>query len=181
MKKILLSIGIALTVLILMTLPSSTLASEDIYGLRIENINGNGADFYWSTSIETIGSVEYAYTKLSELYNPQLPGTSQSVLVTATPLLTKSEDHYVKAHHVRVDNLDINDCPFVQYTIKSETFSGEVYTLSGELVLVDTQIISWWQTWQFAVFVPLFVFILGLFLTPQPLISRLWKKLLKKR
>ncbi|MFQ5997152.1 MAG: hypothetical protein ACE5LA_06010 [Dehalococcoidales bacterium] len=97
MTKILLSTGIALTILVLITLSSSTLASEDIYGLRIENINRNGADFYWSTSIETKGSVEYAYTKLPELYNPQLPGTSQNILLSATPSQTRSEDHYVKA------------------------------------------------------------------------------------
>lgn len=177
MKKILLNSVIALTVLILLTLTTPTLASEEIYGLKIENINRSGADFYWSTSIETKGSVEYAYTKLPELYNPQSPGTSQNVLLTATPLQTRSEDHYVKAHHVRVDNLDVNYCPFVQYTIKSEAFNGDIYTLSGEFVLIDTKIISWWQTWQFAVFTPLFVFILGLVLKPLP--SRLWIKLRK--
>lgn len=179
MKKILLSTGMALTVLILLTLPSTTLASEDIYGLKIENITGSGADFYWSTSIETKGSVEYAYTKLAELYNPQSPGTHADILVSVTPIQTRSEDHYVKAHHVKVDNLDVNYCPFVQYTIKSEAFNGNVYTLSGEFVLIDTKIISWWQTWQFALFVPLSVFILGLLLTP--LTSRLWEKLRKKR
>lgn len=178
MKKILLNSVIALTVLILLTLTTPTLASEEIYGLKIENINRSGADFYWSTSIETKGSIEYAYTKLAELYNPQSPGTSQNVLVSATPSQTRSEDYYVKAHHVRVDNLDVNYCPFVQYTIKSEAFNGDIYTLSGEFVLIDTKIISWWQTWQFAVFMPLFVFILGLVL--RPLTSRLRKKLRKK-
>jgi len=178
MKKILLNSVIGLTVLILLTLTTPTLASEEIYGLKIENINRSGADFYWSTSIETKGSIEYAYTKLAELYNPQSPGTSQNVLVSATPSQTRSEDHYVKAHHVRVDNLDVNYCPFVQYTIKSEAFNGDIYTLSGEFVLIDTKIISWWQNWQFAVFMPLFVFILGLVLKPPT--SRLWKKLRKK-
>jgi len=178
MKKTLLITGIALTLLILLTLPSSTLASEEIYGLKIENINRGGADFYWSTSIETKGSVVYAYTKLPELYNPQLPGTSTGVLVSITPSQTRSEDHYVKAHHVKVDNLDLNYDPFVQYTIKSETFNGDVYALSGEFVLIDTPEIRWWQNWQFAVFVPLSALILGLLLTP--LTSILWKKLRKK-
>jgi len=178
MKRILLSAGIALTALILITLPSLTLASEDIYGLRIENINGSGADSYWSTSIETKGSVEYAYTKLPQLYNPQSPGTHADVLLSATPLQTRSEDHYVKAHHVRVDNLDLNYDPFVQYTIKSEAFNGDVYTLSGEFVLVDTKTINWWQMWQFALFMPVFMFILGH--VTRPLASILREKLRSK-
>jgi len=156
------------------------LASENIYGLKIETINRNGADFYWSTSIETKGSVEYAYTKLAELYNPQSPGSYQDVLVSATPLQTRSEDHYVKAHHVKIDNLDIDYAPFVQYTIKSEAFNGEVYTISGEFVLVDTPKIYWWQTWQFAIFMPTFMLILGLML--QTIISktRLLTKMVKR-
>ena len=171
MKKILLNSVIALTVLILLTLTTPTLASEEIYGLKIENINRSGADFYWSTSIETKGSVEYAYTKLPQLYNPQSPGTSTDVLVSVTPLQTRSEDHYVKAHHVKVDNLDIDYAPFVQYTIKSEAFNGEVYTISGEFVLVDTQKIYWWQTWWFVIG----IFILGLIITP--IASIIWKHL----
>ena len=169
MKKILLGAEIVLIVLILLVFAASTLASEDIYGLKIENLNRSGADFYWSTSIETKGSIEYAYTKLPELYNPQSPGTHADMLVSAIPLQTKSEDHYVKAHHVKIDNLDLNYDPFVQYTIKSEAFSGDVYTLSGEFVLVDTKIINWWQTWWFAII----IFILGQI--TRPITSRLWK------
>jgi len=86
MKKALYGAGIVLALLVLTFFSNSTLASENVYGLRIENINRNGADFYWSTSIETIGSLEYAYTKLPDLYNPQSPGTSQSVLVRVVPL-----------------------------------------------------------------------------------------------
>jgi hypothetical protein len=179
MKKILLSTGIILAVLILLTLTTPTLASEDIYGLKIENINRNGADFYWSTSIETKGSIDYSYTKLAELYNPQSPGPSTDILMSVRAIQTRSEDHYVKAHHVKVDNLDVNYDPFVQYTIKSEASNGDVYTLSGEFVLIDTPKIYWWQNWQFAVFVPLSTLILGLALTP--LTSRLWEKLRKKR
>lgn len=161
MRRILLGAGMVIAVLVLTFFSNSTLANENIYGLKIENINRSGADIYWSTSIETKGSVEYAYTKLPELYNPQSPGTSQDVLTSAIPLQTRSEDHYVKAHHVRVDNLDIDYDPFVQYTIKSQTFNGEIYTLSGEFVLVDTKKIYWWQTWQFAVIMPIVMFILG--------------------
>ncbi len=141
---------------------SNSSASENIYGLKIENINKNGADFYWSTSIETKGSIEYAYTKLAQLYNPQSPGSQQDVLVTVVPAQVKSEPYYVKEHHIRVDNLDMSYDPFVQYTIKSETFSGEVYTLSGELVLVDTGVIRWWQSLWYAIFVPIVMLVLGL-------------------
>jgi hypothetical protein len=176
MKKILLSTKVALTVLILLTLSSPTLASEDIYGLKIENINRSGADFYWSTSIETKGIVEYAYTKRAELYNPQSPGSHQDILVSVVPMQTRSEDYYVKAHHVKVDNLDIGYDPFVQYTIKSQAFNGDVYTLSGEFVLIDTKTINWWQTWQFVIFMPIFMFILGRVTGPLT-----WKKLRKKK
>jgi hypothetical protein len=154
----------ALMALIFLTLfcwPISAQASEDIYGLKIENINRNGADFYWSTSIETIGTIEYAYAKLPQLYNPQKPGTSQDILISVIPLLSKSEDHYVKSHHIKIDNLNLGYDPFVQYTIKSKTFNGEVYTLPGELVLVDTKIINWWQTPWFVISFPIFMFILG--------------------
>jgi hypothetical protein len=175
MKKILPGVGMALTVLILLVFAVSTLASEDIYGLKIENINRNGADFYWSTSIETKGSIEYAYTKLPELYNPQLPGSSQTVLITVTPVQTRSEEHYRKEHHIKIDNLDVDYCPFVQYTTKSETFNGDIYTLSGEFVLVDTKAIDWWQTWEFAVFMPLTMFVLG-HITREKVL-RLWKYL----
>jgi hypothetical protein len=136
-------------------------ASENIYALKIENINKNGADFYWSTSIETKGSIEYAYTKLAQLYNPQSPGSQQDVLVTVVPARVKSEPYYVKEHHIRVDNLDMSYDPFVQYTIKSETFSGEVYTLSGELVLVDTGVLPWWHTLWFTIGWPIGVLVLG--------------------
>jgi hypothetical protein len=106
MKRILFGVGMVIALLLLTFFSSSTQASENIYGVRIENIDRRGADFYWSTSIETKGSVEYAYTKLAELYNPQLPGSQQNILITAIPIQTKSEDHYMKAHHVKVDNLD---------------------------------------------------------------------------
>ncbi len=152
MKKTLLGGTIALALLGLLLLPTSALADENIYGLRIENINKNGADFYWITSVETKGSVEYAYTKLAEMYNPQSPGPSVSVLITAVPLQVNYEDHYVKEHHIRIDNLDLTYDPFVQYTVKSQTFNGDIYTISGEFVLVDTDSIHWWQTWQFVVF-----------------------------
>lgn len=170
MKRILFAAGMVITVLVLIFFSNATLANENIYGLRIENINRSGADFYWSTSIETKGSVEYAYTKLAELYNPQLPGSSQDVLLSVTPLQTRSEDHYVKEHHIRVDNLDIDYHPFVQYTIKSQAFNGEIYSISGEFVLVDTKEIHWWQTWQFAISMPIIMFILGLITKPT-----IWK------
>ena len=144
-------VGMVMIILILTFFPKSTLADENIYGLKIENINKNGADFYWSTSIETKGSIEYAYIKLAQLYNPQSPGSQQGVLMTVVPVRVKSESNWVKDHHIRVDNLDMSYDPFVQYTIKSETFSGEVYTLSGELVLVDTGEVTWWQTSYFVV------------------------------
>jgi hypothetical protein len=142
------------------TSASNYSASENIYALRIENINKSGADFYWSTSIETKGSIEYVYAKLAQLYNPQSPGGQQDVLVTVVPARIKAELYYVKEHHIRVDNLDMSYDPFVQYTIKSETYSGEAYTLSGELVLVDTGLIRWWQTWWY----PLILLAIGTFL-----------------
>lgn len=138
MKKILLTAEMVLTALILLVFSTSVLANnEDIYGLRIENINRSGADFYWSTSIETKGSIEYAYTKLPELYNPQSPSDQVTILVMATPAREKTEDGYLKAHHIKIDNLDLNYDPFVQYTIKSAAFNEDNYTLSGEFVLVD--------------------------------------------
>jgi hypothetical protein len=125
--------------------------SDGIFGLRIENINKNGADFYWSTSIAANGSVQYAYTKLAEQYNPQSSQSDPSVLITVNAMLTKSDPHWVRDHHIKVDNLDMSYDPFVQYTIKSATPSGEVYTLSGEFVLVDTQVLHWWQSQYFVV------------------------------
>ena len=141
---------------------SNSSASEDIYGLRIENINKNGADFYWSTSIKTKGSIEYAYTKLAQQYNPQSSGSQQTVLITAVPARVKSEPGYFKTHHIRVDNLDMYYHPFVEYTIKSETFSGEVFTLSGEFVLVDTVVLQWWQSREYAILAPIVPLVLGL-------------------
>jgi len=120
--------------------------SDGIFGLRIENINKNGADFYWSTSIATNGSVQYAYTKLAEQYNPQSSQSDPSVLITVNAMLTKSDSRWVRDHHIKVDNLDMSYDPFVQYTIKSATHSGDVYTLSGEFVLVDTQVLHRWQS-----------------------------------
>ena len=173
MKRLLIGTGMVIAMLILTFSSHATMADENIYGLRIENINRSGADFHWSTSIETKGSVEYAYTKLAELYNPQLPGSQQSVLVSAVPLQTKSEDYYRKDHHIKIDNLDVNYCPFVKYTIKSQAFNGETYEISGEIVLVDTGKIQWWQTWWFAIFVPTLTLILGLLI---PTIVRKLKK-----
>jgi len=174
-RRILFGVGIVMAILISYSFSNSTLASENIFGIRIENINRSGADFYWSTSVETKGRVEYAYTKFRELYNPQSPGTHQDVLVSVTPLQTRSEDYYVKTHHVKVDNLDLDYDPFVQYTIKSQTFDGQTYTISGEFVLVDTGVILWWQTWQFAIG----TFILGLITTPITL--RVWRYLQSRR
>jgi hypothetical protein len=135
--------------------------SDGIFGLRIENINKNGADFYWSTSIATNGSIQYAYTKLAEQYNPQSSQSDPSVLITVNAMLTKSDSRWVRDHHIKVDNLGMSYDPFVQYTIKSATPSGEVYTLSGEFVLVDTGVIPWSQTWWFAASLALFVVFLG--------------------
>jgi hypothetical protein len=175
--RMVLGLGVILAFLISSFTWNYAQTDEEIYGIRIENINRTGADFYWSTSIETKGSVEYAYTKLPELYNPQSPGASQSVLISAIPLLKKTEDHFVKQHHVKIDRLDINYDPFVQYTIKSETFTGTVYSISGEFVLVDTQKLNWWQSWQYAVFAPLITLILGLII---PYIKGLFTKKIKK-
>lgn len=169
MKKIMFCSVIALIILILLLLPISTLASEDIYGIKIENITRRGADLYWSTSIETKGSVEYGYSKLAQLYNPQQPGSSQSVLISMVPALVVSEDHYVKSHHVKLDRLDMYYDQFVQYTIKSQTFAGDTYTLSGEFVLVDTKAINWWQTPWFVICFPIFMFILGIVTRKIPL------------
>ena len=143
--------GLFIVILMFSLIPHVTLATENIYGLKIENINRNGADFFWSTSIETKGTIEYAYSKLAELYNPQSPGTQQNILITATPLQTISEDYYKKDHHIKVDNLDMDYDPFVQYTIKSQVFNGETYTLPGEFVLVDVNKINWWETWWFSI------------------------------
>lgn len=167
--------GVVIAILILTLISHTTIATENIYGLKIENINRNGADFYWSTSIETKGSVEYAYSKLPELYNPQSPGSHQDILVTAIPLQTRSEDHYVKAHHVKVDNLDIDYHPIVQYTIKSQAFSGETYTISGEFVLVDAKTIYWWQTWQFATGLSIVMIFLGLII--KQITAKIWNSL----
>jgi hypothetical protein len=135
--------------------------SDDIYGLRIANINKNGADFYWSTSVATNGSIDYGYTKQARLYNPQSSGSPPSVLITVNAMLVKSDSHWVKDHHIKVDNLDMSYDPFVQYTIKSATPSGDVYTLSGEFVLVDTQVLHWWQSMWYAIFAPIFGILLG--------------------
>jgi len=134
---------------------SNSSASEEIYALRIANINKNGADFYWSTSVAANGSIEYAYTKLAEQYNPQSSGSQQSVLITIAALLVKSDSSWVRDHHIKVDNLDMYYNPFVEYTIKSETESGEVYTLSGEFVLVDTVVLHWWQSREYAILAPI--------------------------
>lgn len=172
MKRILFSLEIAVAMLVLLIFPSSITASEDIYSLRIENINRSGADFRWSTSIETKGTIEYAYAKLPELYNPQKPGTSATIIMTVTPLQIKSETNYVKEHHVKIDNLDINYDPFIQYTIKSETFNGDIYSISGEFVLVNIKVINWWQTWMYALFMPLTMFVLGQIIRPTILLIR---------
>ena len=134
---------------------SNSSTSDEIFGLRIENINKNGADFYWSTSTATNGSIDYAYTKLAEQYNPQSSGGDPSVLITVAAKLVKSDSRWVRDHHIRVDNLDMYYNPFVEYTIKSATPSGEVYPLSGEFVLVDTQVLHWWQSMWYAIFAPI--------------------------
>ena len=172
-------VGMVMIILILTFFPKSTLADENIYGLKIENINKNGADFNWSTSIETMGSIDYAYTKLPELYNPQSPGISQDILMTVIPMQTKTQDRYRKEHHIKVDNLDIDYCPFVEYTIKSQAYNGEIYTISGEFVLVDTQKIHWWQTWQFAIITFISGIILGQIAWPTAT-SRIWKYMRSK-
>jgi len=120
---------------------SNSSTSDEILGLRIDNINKNGADFHWSTSVATNGSVEYAYTKLA-----QISGSQQSVAISVLIKRVESDPHYRQEHHIRVDNLDMYYHPFVEYTIKSETRGGEVYTLSGEFVLVDTQVLHRWQS-----------------------------------
>lgn len=134
---------------------SNSSTSDEIYGLRINNINKNGADFHWSTSVATNGSVEYGYTKVAQQYNPQSSGTPPSVLITVAAKLVKSDSRWVRDHHIRVDNLDMYYNPFVEYTIKSATPSGEFYTLSGEFVLVDTQVLHWWQSMWYAIFAPI--------------------------
>ena len=172
MKKLTLVVAMLITIPILVFTSNPALADDNIYGLRIENINRSGADIHWITSIETKGSITYAYTKLPELYNPQAPGSHQEILVTATPALTESEDHYRKEHHIKIDNLDLNYCPFVQYTIKSQAFDGEIYEISGEFVLVDTQKINWWQTWWFLIM----LFVLGQIAWPTITI-KIWKRI----
>jgi len=179
--------GLVVAILIFTLIPHDTLATENIFGLKIENINRNGADFYWSTSIETKGTLEYAYSKLAELYNPQSSGTQQTVLITATPLQTISEPHYTKWHHIKVDDLDIDYDPFVQYTIKSQVFNGETYTLPGEFVLVDVNKINWWETWWFSIGTFIFglisALIITLFVKPIdskriiPLTSKIWNRI----
>jgi hypothetical protein len=134
---------------------SNSSTSDGIFGLRIANINKNGADFYWSSSVATNGSVEYGYTKVAQQYNPQSSATPPSVLITVAAKLVKSDSRWVWDHHIRVDNLDMYYNPFVEYTIKSATPSGEVYTLSGEFVLVDTQVLHWWQSMWYAIFAPI--------------------------
>ena len=176
MKRLFFSAVIGIMIIVLTFFSSSALASEYIYGLKIENINSSGADFSWSTSIETEGSITYAYTKHPELYNPQAPGSHQEILLTATPALTKSEDGSRKDHHIKIDNLDLNYCPFVQYTIKSQAFSGETYEITGEFVLVDTGKIVWWQTWQFAIFAPIITLILGSVARPK-WIMKIYKRI----
>lgn len=181
MKRLLFVAGMVIAILTLTIFPNSTLADENIYSLRIENINRDGADFYWSTAIETNGSITYSYTKLPELYNPQAPGSSQEVLITATPALTESEDGYLKDHHIKIDNLDIDYCPFVQYKITSETSDGEVYTISGEFVLVDTGKINWWQDWWYVVvIVPIITFIVGQIAWPTITI-KVWKRIKRNK
>lgn len=166
---------IVIAILLSFASAGAVLGDEGIYSLRIENINMNGADFYWSTSVETKGSIEYAYAKLAQLYNPQSPGSQQDVLMTVVPLRVKSEPHYVKAHHIRIDNLDMYYAPIVQYRIKSETPSGEVYAISGELVLVDAGVIPWWQTPWFAVGMPIGTLVLGLM--AERVVSRIKQRL----
>jgi hypothetical protein len=135
---------------------SNASASEEISGFRIDNINKNGAVFHWSTPVATNGSVEYAYTKLA-----QISGSQQSVAISVLISRTESDPQFRNEHHIRVDNLDMYYHPFVEYTIKSVTRSGEVYTLSGELVLVDTGAIPLSQTLWFTVSLALFVVFLG--------------------
>ena len=130
---------------------SNSSTGDEIYALRIDNINKNGAYFHWSTSVATNGSVEYGYTKVTQQYNPQSSGSPPSVLINVAAKLVKSDSDWVRDHHIRVDNLDMYYNPFVEYTIKSATPGGEVYTLSGEFVLVDTQILHWWQSPYFVV------------------------------
>lgn len=130
--------------------------TEDTYGLRIDNINKNGAVFHWSTPVATNGSVEYAYTKLA-----QISGSQQSVAISVLTSRVEPDPHYRNEHHIRVDNLDMYYHPFVEYTIKSVTRSAEVYTFSGELILVDTGAIPLSQTLWFNVSLALFVVFLG--------------------
>lgn len=179
MTRVLRCTVITMAVLISFSLNGSTMAGEDIYGLRIENINRSGADFYWSTAVESRGSIEYAYTKLAQLYNPESLGSQQSVLITVVPTRVKSEPHYVKDHHIRLDDLDMYYAPIVQYTIKSETSSGVIYTISGELVLVDTGVIPWWQTSWFTIGLAISMLVLGLII--RPIGSRIRKDFQSRR
>jgi hypothetical protein len=118
-KKILLTIEIAFILVILLVLPTHILGSENIFGLKIENINRNGADFYWSTSIETKGSIEYGYTKLPELYNPQ---TRQEELAKARFQL--EADLIVQ----KVNEVDLN-------TIK--TYANELREILGSASFLE--------------------------------------------
>jgi len=110
------------------------------------------------------------------VYNPQSPGNQANILVTGIPGLQVSEAHYTEAHHVTLNRLDINTDPFIQYTISSQPFSGDPYTLSGQFVLVNSTAIPWWQNWQYAVFVPIGTFVLGLIISPAILL-KMWNKL----
>lgn len=179
MTRIVLGLVIGVAALVAAMSGGAAAADEGIHGLRIENINKNGADFYWSTSVEARGSVEYGYTKLSQLYNPQAPGSQQDVLLTVVPLRVKSEPQLRKAHHIRVDDLNMYYAPIVQYTVKAETNDGDIYTLSGELVLVDTGVIPWWQTWWFAIGMPIVTYAVGL--VTKPMLSAIRRRLRSRR
>jgi hypothetical protein len=153
--------------------------SANIYSLRIDNITKTGADIYWSTAVPTIGTVYYGDTDLPELFNPQTPGSQASILVTVVPGLQVSEPHYTLSHHVTLNRLDMNVDPFIQYTISSQPVTGAPYTLSGQLVLVNSAAIPWWQNWQYNVFMPIATFIFGLAIWPA-ILSKIWKKLKSK-
>lgn len=185
MKKILSSVGIILVLLALLLIfsfdgasASGTNGSSDnnIYALSIRNITSTGADIYWSTAVPTIGTVYYSDVDIPEVYNPQSPGSKATILVTNIPGLQVSEAHYTEAHHVTLNRLDMNADPFIQYTISSQPVSGDPYTLSGQLVLVNSTAIPWWQNWQYAVFVPIGTFVVGLIISPT-ILSKIWNKL----
>ena len=187
-KKILTGVGVILVLLAFLFIfsPNCTLASgttdsndNNIYALSIRNITSTGADIYWSTAVPTIGTVYYSDTDIPEVYNPQSSGSQVTILVTGIPGLQVSEAHYTEAHHVTLNRLDMNADPFIQYTISSQPASGDPYTLSGQFVLVNSTAIPWWQNWQYAVFVPIGTFILGLIISP-PILSKIWNKLKPK-